>query len=487
VTTLLHRFLAAADASPGRTCLIDGDRRVRYGVLAGNVRSVGARLQETIKAGDRVAVLADSSPEYVAAYYGAWWAGGVAVGLNTALRAGELRALIRDCGAACLVLGPGQQQATDLRGGMDEVAVLDVEDAMSAPGAGPDPPAADLGALACLMYTSGTTGHPKGVMLSHANLASNTDSICGYLSIGPDETALCCLPFFYSFGASILHSHLAQGATVIVERSFMYPRRVLERIAAERATSFAGVPSTYYLLLRRADLEAHDLSTLRYVTQAGGPMEARKIQEFRTRLPAVPFIVMYGQTEATARLAWLPPADLDRKPGSAGRAIPGVELSVRDDHGRPVPAGHRGEVWARGGNVMSGYWNDPEATARVLHEGWLRTGDVGTMDQDGYLFLQGRTREMIKSGAHRISPGQIEEAIRAVPGVEDVAVVGVPDELLGQAVRACVIAPSPSADLKREIQRHCLDTLPPFMVPKVVEFHELFPRTGSGKIRKHLL
>ncbi|HSG47611.1 MAG TPA: fatty acid--CoA ligase family protein, partial [Longimicrobiales bacterium] len=277
------------------------------------------------------------------------------------------------------------------------------------------------------------------------------------------------------------------GATVVMERSFLYPHGVLQRMVEERATSFAGVPSTFYLLLERTDLGAFDLSSLRYVTQAGGPMDPRKVREFRAAVPHVNFFVMYGQTEASARLTTLPPGDLERKEGSAGLPLPGVRMRLLDESGRDVAPGVLGEVHVSGPNVMSGYWNDPEETAAVLRDGWLRTGDIGYLDEEGYLFLKGRSSEMIKSGAHRIAPGQVEEVVRAVDGVVDVAVAGIADELLGQAVAAWVVARDPGSGLRQAILRQCAKELPRFMVPSAVTFVDAFPRTASGKVRKHLL
>jgi acyl-CoA synthetase (AMP-forming)/AMP-acid ligase II len=247
------------------------------------------------------------------------------------------------------------------------------------------------------------------------------------------------------------------------------------------------VPSTFYLLMRSADLSGYDLSSLRYVTQAGGRMEADQIRRFKELVPGTDFVVMYGQTEASARLAWVQPSELERKAGSAGQAIPGVEISIRDAAGDVLPPGEVGEICARGANVMMGYWADAEETASVLHDGWLHTGDLGHVDEDGYLFLVGRSREMIKSGAHRISPPEIEEVIRAIEGVRDVAVVGVEDEILGQVIKACVVPVAESDDLKRSIRRVCRERLPAFKIPKVIEFRPELPRTDSGKVQKHLL
>jgi acyl-CoA synthetase (AMP-forming)/AMP-acid ligase II len=489
-TCLLHRVLAVAEAFPERPCILDGEQTSSYGDLRKGIHSFASVVGPRVSRGDRVAILFDASLDYAAATYGTWLAGGVAVGLNAALKAEGLANLIRHCDATVLVADTRHAELKGLLGGLDpSIEVIRVSPgswpegrAWEASEEGPDP--GDLGAI---LYTSGTTGRPKGVMLTHGNLAANTDSICEYLDIRPADKTLCVLPFYYSFGASILHTHLVTGAAIVVERSFMYPHDVLERAASHGISSLSGVPSTYYLLLARTDLAKYDLRSVRYCTQAGGGMDPGRIGEFRRLLPGADFIVMYGQTEATARLAWLPPEELERRPGSAGKAIPGVELKVVDRKGRTVAAGRVGEVCAKGGNVMSGYWKDPEATAEVLKDGWLFTGDLGSMDEDGFIYLRGRSREMIKSGAHRILPLEIEEVIRSVDGVQDAAVVGEPDDVLGQAVKACVIAAGDEKGLRRAVLARCREKLPLFKVPTLLEFHQDFPRTASGKVKKHVL
>jgi len=492
---LVERVLRLTEEIPDRTCIVLGDRRTTYGDLGRELRVIGEAVYPLISPGDRVAVLMENSHEYAAACYGIWVAGGALVGLNTALKANDLAHIIEHSGAGVLIADPRHRElgallekvgagvrllewkpGTPFEGGPSggDVSADDL----------PLPRPQDLGAI---VYTSGTTGHPKGVMLSHGNIAANTDSICAYLDIRASDRALCILPFYYSYGASVLNTHLVSGASIVLENSMMYPHAVLERLQREKATSLAGVPSTFYLFLKRTDLSSFDLTSLRYVTQAGGGMDPERIAEFRRLVPSADFVVMYGQTEATARLSYLPPDELPRQMGSAGRPIPGVELTVRNEAGEILPPGEVGEVWARGDNVMMGYWKDPEETGQTLKDGWLLTGDLGYMSEEGFLFLKGRAREMIKSGAHRISPAEIEEIIRGLSGVEDVAVVGMDDEILGQVVKACVISSRAGDGLKKEILARCRQELPLFKIPKAIEFRSTFPRTGSGKIRKHLL
>jgi acyl-CoA synthetase (AMP-forming)/AMP-acid ligase II len=324
-------------------------------------------------------------------------------------------------------------------------------------------------------------------MLSHENLSSNTRGIVEYLALTPHDRTVCVLPFYYSYGNSLLHTHLYAGASLILVNSLMYPVKVLEAIQEHAATGFSGVPSTFGLLLARTRLEDHDLSCLRYLTQAGGAMPPAAIDRILQAVPGARFFAMYGQTEATARLSYLPPEMLSSKRGSVGIPVPGVELRIRDAGGNELPPGQVGEVWARGPNVMLGYWKAESLTREVLVDGWLRTGDLGYRDEDGYLYLQGRSGDMIKTGAHRVSPGEIEEVIAELEGIAEVGVVGVDDELMGQVIRAVVVARAGADIDARTVQRHCHRNLPQYKIPKEVLFADALPRTASGKIRRFAL
>ena len=486
--TILDGLERNAGRFAERTALIHRDERVSYAQLWQRVTAVASFLRgQGLQPGDRVALILDSSPEYVAAYYGAMAAGCVAVPLNSAAKARDLDVWIKHSGARRVLTQSSQPERSHLATDGAAIHCLDslAEAAESSTAVSSKP---SLTAPACILYTSGTTGAPKGVLLTHANLAANGAAIVRYLALTEQDSIVCVLPFHYSYGSSVLHTHLLAGGCVIIETNLVYPHVVMEALARHRASGFAGVPSTFALLLSRVALEKYELSSLRYATQAGGAMAPALAQRLRQALPATTrLFVMYGQTEATARLTYLPPEDLERKPGSVGKALEGVSLEVRSEDGRRCEPLQGGEVWARGPNVMAGYWNDAATTATVLREGWLRTGDMGYLDTEGYLFLAGRRSDMIKAGAHRIHPKDVEEAIQELEGVAEAAVVGIDDEILGQAIKAFVVpAPGHHLDPLR-IKAHCRERLAQYKIPKYVELIERLPKTASGKIRRHEL
>jgi acyl-CoA synthetase (AMP-forming)/AMP-acid ligase II len=251
----------------------------------------------------------------------------------------------------------------------------------------------------------------------------------------------------------------------------------------ECVTGFAGVPSHYAILLRKSALKKYKLSSLRYVTQAGGALSPGLIREFLEIVPHTKFYVMYGQTEATARLTYLNPAFISSKSGSIGKAIPGVDIAVVDENGHKVKDGEIGEIVAQGDNIMLGYWNAPEETDRVLRGGLLYTGDLARVDDEGFIYLVARKKEMIKSGANRISPYEIEEVVSGLPGVLECAAVGVPDEILGETIKVCIVKNGVSIS-ENDVFSHCKKNLAAFKMPRIIEFRESLPKTSTGKVRR---
>lgn len=487
---LLEHVAGIAREMPDRVAMVDGERRVDYAQLWAYVQGFAALLREQgLQAGERVAILLPNRIEAAVACYGTWLAGGVAVPLNVQARARDFLPWLRHCDARHVVYEQGNRDAElalEQLGSTPAItAVADAQPLCPPRGdAAETPRVADPSAAALILYTSGTTGAPKGVALSHANLLANAEAVVAYLDLNADDRVLSVLPFYYAYGASVLHTHLMNGACVVLAPNLLFPHQVLEALGRERATGFSGVPSTYALLLEHVVLGEYDLSSLRYLTQAGGAMSPALTQKLRAALPQPRLFVMYGQTEATSRISWLPPEHLEEKLGSVGIPVQGVSWKIQREDGSDAAPGDDGEVWVRGPNVMLGYWNNSEATAAVLRNGWLRTGDIGRLDADGFLFLHGRRSDMIKTGAHRVHPTDVEEVIAEMPYVREVAVIGVDDAILGQVIKAFVVADDIPPRAEDRIKAHCRARLAPYKIPRHIAFVDALPRTASGKIRR---
>ena len=504
-------LIEAAERFPEKAAIIQLSRRSTYCELLAGAKSIAAwLLDENAAPGDRIGILIDDPAEYTMAYFGILMAGAAVVALNTQTSARTLQTTINDAEISVLLTHAKFIKYIQAIGsGMPNLRLI----ALSSPPnhSAPDLPAccANLtdilhgrqhagreqrrpasnapGALAQLIYTSGTTGKPKGVMLTHANLMANTRSIIEYLKLTSEERHMVVLSFFYSFGNSLLLSHIAAGATMIVHQSMVYLKVVLDLMVREQATGLSGVPSTFAVLLSFAQLQSYSFPCLRYIAQAGGPMRPRLAQQVKSSFPDAALYIMYGQTEASPRLSYLHPDDFHRKPGSIGKAIPGVTLKLLDKNSAPVKTGETGEIVACGENIMRGYWKDPEATARVLRKEGLWTGDLAKSDDEGFLYIVSRKSEMIKSGAHRIGPMEIEEIILEHPSVQEVAVFGMDDQILGESIAACVIMKAGISCTAKELLLHCRQNLPSFKVPHHVLFFETFSKTESGKIQKNEL
>jgi acyl-CoA synthetase (AMP-forming)/AMP-acid ligase II len=346
------------------------------------------------------------------------------------------------------------------------------------PVSGPVDPDAD----AALMFTSGSTSRPKVVRVTHRNIQANTESIVSFLELAPTDRVLVVLPFFYCYGASLLHTHLRVGGSVVLCNSFAFPEVAVDMLEREECTVLAGVPSTFQLLLRATSFPRRDLPHLRLVQQAGGRLAPTLVEELADAKPRARLFVMYGQTEATARLSYLPPALLRTKAGSIGKGIPGVELRVLDEAGDPVPPGVRGEIFARGDNISPGYLGDEEASAERFTDGGLRTGDLGVVDEDGFIYLVGRREDFIKSWGHRVSAQEVEACALGLGSVLAAAAVGVPDDQAGEAI-VLLVEPKPGVPVTREeVARHCRMRLPSYMAPRSVQVVDQLPVTANGKI-----
>lgn len=340
------------------------------------------------------------------------------------------------------------------------------------------------GRCAEIIFTSGSTGKPKGVMISHRNIIANTNSILEYLSLTSDDRMLVVLPFYYCYGLSLLHTHLRIGGSIVFNNSFIFLGTVINNLIRFNCTGFAGVPSHYQILLRKSDtFKKTRFPALRYVTQAGGKLATVFIDEFREAFPDTNFFVMYGQTEATARLSYLPPELYEKKKGSMGKGIPGVELRVVNGDGQKIKPGETGEVIAKGDNIMLGYYMDEESTRKSIREGWLWTGDLGQVDEDGYIYLTARKNEIIKVRGKRISPKEVEAVILQLPEVVDCSIEGVEDNIEGEIIKATIIIRDDAAVKVTDefLKRHCIQHLAPFKVPSHFDIRKTITISPTGK------
>ena len=499
----VHGLLsAAAQARPDSILVVDGAARVSYGEIEARAGRIAHLLRARgVGRGDRVGLLLPNSAGYIAAYFGILRAGAVAVPLHTGQVAASLAASLSDCGAVALIVGegPSLQSARGAAGSVPTLRAVVVEGGdtrgfpetvtacaeKDAAGERPAPPAdVDPSDAAVIVYTSGSTGKPRGAVLRHGNIVANTRSIVRYLELGREDRAVVVLPFPYVYGASLLHTHVAVGGSLVLHGSTVFPNKILDAIVEHEATGFAGVPSTFAILLHRSDIATRRFPTLRYVTQAGGPLPPAHVRRLVDALPGTRVIVMYGATEASARLTWLPPEHLPRKLGSIGVPIPDVELKILREDGSEAAVDEVGEIVAQGPNIMAGYWGDPAATAEVLDAAGFHTGDLGRRDADGFFWVAGRKREMIKSGAHRISPREIEDVLLLDPAVEEAAVVGHPDEVLGEVVVAHVTARPGQHPSPEGLKRLCQEKLAAAKVPAAIHVREAMPRNAAGKVDK---
>ena len=352
----------------------------------------------------------------------------------------------------------------------------------------PDDPGIDID-LAMVIYTSGSTGFPKGVMMTHQNIVHAATSITTYLENTPDDIVLSVVPISFDYGLYQLLMSVKIGMTLVLEKSFAFPQAVLNRLAAEKATGFPLVPTIAALVLQNQTIKPGMFPHLRYITNTAAALPPAHILRLAEMFPTTRIYSMYGVTECK-RCTYLPPEQLRQRTGSVGKAIPNSEAWIVDEKGLPVGPGVVGELVIRGGHVMKGYWENPEATDKALRPGVLPcekvlyTGDLFRMDDEGYLYFVARKDDIIKTRGEKVSPKEVENVIYQIPGVAEVAVVGVPDAILGMAIKAVVVLVAGAELGEREIIRHCAANLEDFMVPKSVEFRRELPMTGSGKIRR---
>jgi long-chain acyl-CoA synthetase len=474
-------LIESAEKWSGKTAVIRNGENVTFGELKKGADKTASCLKAAgIQDGDMVGVILPNGPEFISAYFGILIAGGVVLPLNPMLKPAELAGIIRVSGADKIITS---EQYRDKNNGIFEsgskVRCLTVEEFAVSEMNNYEIKNND-GVPAVCIFTSGTTGKPKGVLLSHENLYENMISSSQVIRINEDDIAVGAIPFFHAFGAmATILMTMNAGATVVCDDIFK-PHRIIRCIRDNNATVLCAVPFIYTLMVGFKGQSDIDLSSLRLCISGGAPLSVTTFKEF-DRIYGIQISEGIGMTEASP-VCGMTPGDGLHKAGSAGPAIPGVDVKVIDSAGSSLEAGVSGEICFRGKNIMIGYLNNPEATSRVIIDGWLHTGDIGYVDEDGYIFIKGRSKEVIIVRGSNVYPHEVEEVIRRVPGIADVVVVRHPDKLSGE-IPAAVIIPMPGHEIDPcSIQKACRKNLAGYKIPRRIEFRSEFPRLATNKI-----
>ncbi len=497
---------ASARRFPHKEALLAGGERATYARLEADANRLAHSLRRLgVARGDRVVLFLHNSLQAAIALFATLKTGAVFSVVNPSTKEETLAYLLARYGARALIT---QQRLWDVArealrrspnvgisiladGGEAPAGTLLWDEALQ--GQPEEPPRAgglDID-LAMIVTTSGSTGLPKGVMMTHQNIDAAAGSITSYLDNVPEDRILSVLPLAFDYGLYQLLMSVRLGATLILEPSFAYPAQILQKLREERATGFPVVPTMVAVLLQMKTLAPGIFPDLRYITSTAAALPPAHIERLGALFPGARIYSMYGLTECK-RCTYLPPEELSRRPGSVGIAIPGTEAFVVDERGQPVAAGVVGELVIRGPHVFKGYWKDPEETERMLKPGpypWeklLYTGDLFRADEDGYLYFIGRKDDIIKTAGEKVSPKEVESVLYGLPGVREAASVGVAHPILGMALKAIVVA-EPGTLSEREVIAHCAARLESFMVPASVEFRDSLPQTPTGKIRRSAL
>ncbi|MCU0639837.1 MAG: AMP-binding protein [Candidatus Krumholzibacteria bacterium] len=508
VQELLER---SAAATPGREALVCSGRRMTFAEIDAEANRLAHALRRGgIRYGDRVAVLIDNSPETVISIWAALKADATFLVINPTTKSAKISYILENCRASALITHSARwrnaaasvastpslktvicagKATPAIRDGVPAgVSFLEWPEALEGmPETRPERKSIDID-LAALIYTSGSTGNPKGVMLTHQNIVSASTSITTYLENRADDIIMNVLPLSFDYGLYQILMAAQFGGKVILEKSFTYPYQIINLIKEEKATGFPIVPTISAILLQMKDLGSEDFSGLRYISNTAAALPVSHIRGLQKIFPSTTIYSMYGLTECK-RVSYLPPDQLDRRPDSVGKGMPNEQVYLVDEKGGIITeAGVIGELVVRGANVMKGYWELPKETSERLRPGihpWeqsLYTGDLFRMDEEGYLYFVSRKDDIIKSRGEKVSPKEVANAIYAIEDVVEAAVIGVPDDVLGEAVKAFVVLKEGSKVTEQDILAHCSKNLEDFMMPKIVELRKSLPKTTTGKI-----
>jgi long-chain acyl-CoA synthetase len=470
---------------PRRIALLFEGREISYRELDElSSRAAGAFQAAGVEASDRVALFLPNIPEFAIAYLGALKLGAIAVSMNAGLKENEAAFILADSGAKAVIttpelgerIRPGAVSRVFTVGDDFEAALASAAPVRSAKSMAPNDPAA-------IVYTSGTTGEPKGATLSHANVVRNAEAKRRYLGIRPEDRALLTLPLYHCFGQNaVLNAFLQVGAILVLHRRFDLDQ-AMRSIARDGVTMFFGVPATYILLLDK--VARRDMAGVRYYFSAAASLPLEIEERWKEKFGS-PIYQGYGLTETSPFASYNHLTN--HRPGSIGTPIDGVKIKIVDPAtGKDAAPGEKGEIAIRGHNVMLGYWNRPEDTAKCIRDGWFHTGDIGSMDEEGYFFLHDRVTDMIVSGGVNVYPAEVENALAGHPAVLEAAVYGVPEPLLGEQVRADIVLKAGETASEAEIRSFCRERLSPVKAPAQIRFVAEIPKNPSGKILKRVL
>jgi fatty-acyl-CoA synthase len=492
-----------ARGRPNEVALDYRDRVTSYGVLDQRVSQVANGLADLgVKRHDRVGYLGKNSDLYFELLFGTARAAAVLVPVNWRLASPEISAILGDAGVTILFLGQGYGEVPASLDLPNELRCVSMDDATAnwpdfatwrdAQSTADPSIKADPEDSVIQMYTSGTTGVPKGVELSHRNFVAFMDSAAlgGWGDITPKDAVLVCMPIFHVSGTNIGLLGVSRGAKVIVMREFN-PAELIEMIVRHSVTYLVLVPAAILALLQHPAAASANFSTVRMLTYGASPIAEALVEQARAAFSNAKLYQLYGLTEATAGGTILPPEAHDPVRGklrSCGKPYPGFELKIVDPDGEPVPVGQVGEIVIRSATVMKGYWNNPTATAATFFpDGWLRTGDAAYMDDEGFIYIYDRIKDMIVSGGENVYPAEVENALFGHPAVADVAVIGVPDARWGEAVKAIVVLRQGQTARADEILSYGRSRIAGYKLPKSIDFAQSLPRNPSGKLLRRLL
>jgi long-chain acyl-CoA synthetase len=491
MTTLSANLVASKDRRPDHIALRCNDLQLSYAEFNAAASRVATLLERAgIEPGDRVGVMLPNTPAFAVAFYGIMHRGAVAVPMNPLLKAREVAFYLSNSGAEALFGTP--LFASEATAGAAEVGAQCwlVDDAGLAEliadvPAQEAPVDRDDDDVAVILHTSGTTGKPKGAMLTHGNLGCNADvAVRTLVELGHDDVVMGCLPLFHVFGLTCgLNGSVLAGATLTLIPRFD-PRVALEVIERDRVTVFEGVPTMYSALLSLAGQAAPDATrSLRTCVSGGAALPVQVLTDFEKSFGCT-ILEGYGLSESSPVASFNHP-DRPRKAGSIGTPVEGVQMRVVDLNGAEVPQGERGEIQIRGHNVMKGYWNLPDATkATITSDGWLNTGDVGLVDEDGYFFIVDRTKDMIIRGGYNVYPREIEEVLYEHPAVAEAAVVGIPHDSLGEEVGAAVALKKDASLTPDELRDYVKSRVAAYKYPRRVWLVDELPKGPTGKVQK---